>query len=574
MAGSSMKLGNAFAVLVPESDEQQQRKQRPARRRSSSGASAADAAAAHASVASGADAAPPVNGFGGEAEANAGEEEGWQSTVPRHSRHRSSSLGGSHGNLTSQLSIGTDASDAVLSGSDTPAWCGTEPQASDAHVHTQLPVEEAAPSSSSSVGEPVHPVPVGEGSSPQAAVRQVRDMAPLHKSGPSQVVDRRASVSAQVHTALLPPPCGYCTRVQQQRPRCLRLVREEAHTCTRWQTCRKRNAHALTQELLFYPSQAQAELAAAQRAERLAEQAWRSAHAAVDAAQARLSAALEAEQHGNSAAGKAAAHTPPSRSHAPRNGGSVAPADGHYVASLEAQLAALRVQIADKDKEVVSLRRAEQAESSAALAAASRGRGSKAAANGGSSTHSGGGGSSNNHQATRSKDAGPAAAAGATATQTAGERSTRQGGHKAETGTAAQRTSEANSSSADGGADSRVRSEHAAAAPLGDSTPAPPASAAIAAEPLTPPPQVSVVATPPPVEQVSGTPTAGVVATPTSARRGWNTPPASSIANGHGTAEGVAPDTEAPVISSSRDPTPAEALQAKSSRRLSSSGQI
>jgi hypothetical protein len=180
MAGSSMKLGNAFAVLVPESDELQQRKQRPARRRSSSGASAADAAAAHASGASGADAAPPVNGFGGEAEANAGEEEGWQSTVPRHSRHRSSSLGGSHGNLTSQLSIGTDASDAVLSGSDTPAWCGTEPR-SDAHVlQTQLPVDEAAPSSSSSVGEPVHPVPVGEGSSPQAAVRQVRVIAPLH----------------------------------------------------------------------------------------------------------------------------------------------------------------------------------------------------------------------------------------------------------------------------------------------------------------------------------------------------------------------------------------------------------
>ena len=166
-----MKLGNAFAVLVPESDELQQRKQRPARRRSSSGASAADAAAAHASGASGADAAPPVNGFGGEAEANAGEEEGWQSTVPRHSRHRSSSLGGSHGNLTS---------DAVLSGSDTPAWCGTEPR-SDAHVlQTQLPVDEAAPSSSSSVGEPVHPVPVGEGSSPQAAVRQVRVIAPLH----------------------------------------------------------------------------------------------------------------------------------------------------------------------------------------------------------------------------------------------------------------------------------------------------------------------------------------------------------------------------------------------------------
>jgi hypothetical protein len=272
-----------------------------------------------------------------------------------------------------------------------------------------------------------------------------------------------------------------------------------------------------------------------------------SATQAVAAAQARLSASLEAE-------GRAGGHTPPGRGTSKggvQAGGSARGSDASggaaarrgdagdavpggaagQVAALGEELAVLRVKIADQGTQVQQLR----------AAAAAAGAGGQEAGHGRRHVAHGG--------------AAAGGEAGHTASGEQGQKTTRLGGGEHGQGRAAA-----------GPPAGPPRKEGAVAAQLDtrppDAPPPPPASAAPAAAPASLPP----VAVPPASSESPhpGTPShaAGGVGTPSSGRRGWSTS-RGDTPGGSGGGEGPG---EGPV-----DPTPAEALAALKRRTPTSS---
>ena len=168
------KLANAFAALEPE-DGAAREKRKPSRsRRTSSPATPADAATQAPGGANGADASAATLGGpqhgepAGEPGAQDPDGGDWQPMVPRHSRHRSSSTGGSTGNLLSQLSAG---SEALVAAADSVK---AESEGQQQRVGN-------APAASPPPAAPTSPVPRQQGAEHtasleacQAATRQVR----------------------------------------------------------------------------------------------------------------------------------------------------------------------------------------------------------------------------------------------------------------------------------------------------------------------------------------------------------------------------------------------------------------
>ena len=107
------KLANVFAALEPEGGESKARRQSRSRRTSSGDAATPAQAPGGAPVVDGS--AATLGGLQpGEAAGEPGGQDPdtdgqWQPMVPRHSRHRSSSTGGSTGNLQAQLSAWSEA---------------------------------------------------------------------------------------------------------------------------------------------------------------------------------------------------------------------------------------------------------------------------------------------------------------------------------------------------------------------------------------------------------------------------------------------------------------------------------
>jgi hypothetical protein len=526
------KLANAFAALEPEDGARQRRPSRS--RRTSSPATPADAATQAPGGANGALAAAATHGEPQHGEA-AGEPGGqdpdagdWQPMVPRHSRHRSSSTGGSTGNLLSQLSAGSEAllaaADVVKAESEGQQRLGAAPAASPP------PPTPSSPAPCQRVAEHTASLEAC-----QAATRQVR---PDEGGGACNF----QPCSVFIRSCLRP--------AQTERAADLAHPHASDASCDAWRVV-----------CTHVDSQAQAELAAAQLAAAAAERAWRSATQAVDAAQGRLSASLEAE-------GRAGGHTPPGRGAAKggvKAGGSARGSDASggaaarrgdagdavpggaagQVAALGEELAVLRVKIADQGTQVQRLRAAAAA---AGAGGQDAGHGRRHVAHGGAAaggeagqkTKSRGGGEHGQGRAAAGLPAGTPRKEGAVAAQLPGAGA--------------------------GGSDVGGATPAAEAAVLDtrppDAPPPTPATAAPAAAPASLPP----VAVPPASSESPhpGTPShaAGGVGTPSSGRRGWSTSrgdtPGGS-GGGGGPGEG------------SVDPTPAEALAALKRRTPTSS---